>query len=146
MSEQPLDPRLARVAAALSGLAPSPGRLDRDRLFFEAGQAKARGRQRFWQGTSATSALVAAGLAVILMFRPVPTVERVVFVPAPPEARPAVLAYEPDAPPNGQRQLALQVAADALAGPAVIARHAPSVDLGADVPTKLGLIGSKTFN
>ena len=145
MSEQPLDPRLARVEAALAGLAPSPGRLDRDRLFFEAGQAKARAGQRFWQGAAATSALVAAGLSGVLLFRPVPTAERIVFVPPPAEARPALLADEPDTAAR-QRQLAQQVAADALAGPVVVVRHAAPPTLGADVPTDLGVIGSKTFN
>ena len=39
MSQEPLNPDLAGVEAALAGLRPAPSALDRDRLMFLAGQA-----------------------------------------------------------------------------------------------------------
>ena len=84
MSQEPLNPDLAAVEAALASLAPRPSTIDRDRLMFLAGQAaKARDRARWlWPLSTAASLLVAVGLAALLVVRGEPqTVERIVYVP-----------------------------------------------------------------
>jgi hypothetical protein len=86
MSEELHDSELAALEAALVGLQPLPGKLNRDQLLFRAGQASGQRRGWLWPSAAGALALVAAGLAVALVARPVPTrVEHIVYVhlPAP---------------------------------------------------------------
>lgn len=89
MSNQPVLTDLEREAieAALGALVPVRGRIDRDRVMFQAGQAAARssrpGRQP-WIAIAASLALIALGEAALLAHRPSPrVVERVVVVRQP---------------------------------------------------------------
>lgn len=70
MSQEPLNPQLAGVEAALAGLRPTPSALDRDRLMFLAGQATGdrRARRAAWlgAGTSLAVTLVACVLGAAL--------------------------------------------------------------------------------
>ncbi|HEV3003234.1 MAG TPA: hypothetical protein VGX78_02190 [Pirellulales bacterium] len=80
------------VEAMLSSLAPSTGKLDRDRLMFLAGEAAALARlplaraplRRWaWPAAFSTMSAVAATLLALLVSQPEPTViERIVHVPA----------------------------------------------------------------
>jgi hypothetical protein len=90
MSEPPLSGDLRALEARLRGLTPA-ATPDRDRLMFEAGRASAR-RGWAWPVAAVTASLTAAALAVVLLTRPGPTTERIVYLPAPagrPEAPPA---------------------------------------------------------
>jgi hypothetical protein len=92
------DPEIARLEAALAGLAPVPARIDRDRLLFQAGRRSAR-RGRLWPCAAALFALVAGGLGVALAVRPGPQItERIVYVPLPPPAPPVEVVTAPPAP------------------------------------------------
>jgi hypothetical protein len=83
MSERDLnDSDLDHLADELRRLSSVPPRLDRDRLFFEAGRASAP-RSWPWQVGTAASLLASLVLAIVLFVRPPHTVERVVHVPAP---------------------------------------------------------------
>jgi hypothetical protein len=86
MSEETYDAALNALEGALAALHPHPGRLDRDRLLFRAGQASVR---RGWQWPTATAVLtaVAASLAGLMLLRPPSVVERVVYVSQPPEPK-----------------------------------------------------------
>lgn len=101
MRDQPLtpDPELAAVAAALRSLKPTPSRLDRDLVMFQAGQASARpSRWVVWapRSIAAGLALVAMGEGALLARRPEPQIiERVVEAPAPP-APPAPIEPRPE--------------------------------------------------
>lgn len=69
------------VEAALSGLMPSPGRFDRDRVLFRAGQNAAPFRW-LWPCVSTALAIVSVGLSITLALRPGPVViERIVYRP-----------------------------------------------------------------
>ncbi len=73
MSQEPLNPDLAGVEAALAGLRPARSALDRDRLMFLAGQAAGlrRARRVAWIGasTSVAATLAACVLGVALVQR-----------------------------------------------------------------------------
>lgn len=111
------------LETALAALAPVRGRLDRDRLMYEAGRAAARPSPRKWMAVAASLALVATGEGALLALRPEGrVVERVVVVrePAePPKVRPVAVAVavEMEAPaarpwevgPGGRDRLAWQV-------------------------------------
>jgi hypothetical protein len=88
---------LKAVEAALSSLAPSTGRLDRDRLMFLAGEAAALShsapshlplaraplRRWGWPAAFSTMSVVAATLLALLVSQPEPNViDRIVYVPA----------------------------------------------------------------
>ena len=112
---------LSDLETALAALAPVRGRLDRDRLMYEAGRASARPSPRKWMAVAASLALVAAGEGALLALRPEGrVVERVVVVrePAgPPEVRPVEVAEVVEAPaprplevgPTDRDRLAWQV-------------------------------------
>ncbi|MBV9126188.1 MAG: hypothetical protein JO112_22800 [Planctomycetes bacterium] len=88
MSEELHDPELAALEAALAGLQPLPGKLNRDQLLFRAGQASGR-RGWLWPSAAGALALVAAGLAATLVAHPVPPrVERIVYVHVPAQVLP----------------------------------------------------------
>lgn len=102
MSVEPREgPHLTEIEAALQALAPSPSRIDRDRLMFEAGarsRSAAPRRRWLWPSIAAGLAAVVVGESAILARRPSPQViERVVVVrepaePAPSPIRPAETA------------------------------------------------------
>lgn len=84
MSQEPLNPDLAAIEAALASLAPRPSTLDRDRLMFLAGQtARARDRTGWlWPLSTAASLLLAVSLAALLVVRgQPPAIEQIVHVP-----------------------------------------------------------------
>jgi hypothetical protein len=150
MSEPIPNPDLARLEAALKGLAPSPGRLSHDRLLFAAGRAAALRWRWLWPAATAVLAVVAAGLGTALFLRPGPLiVERVVKervpVPVPPAPQldpddepdpappPLVTPAEPErvasAAPGSYLEMRNQVirwGADALPRPAAVATPAPA--------------------
>jgi hypothetical protein len=77
MSQDPLNPELAAVEAALDRLTPARSRLDRDRLMFEAGVASVRSRSRgawVWPSIAAGLAVVAISESIVLSRRPEPRV------------------------------------------------------------------------
>ncbi len=88
MSEQTHDAELAGFERALKALAPTPGRIDRDALMFQAGQASAP--RAGWRWPAATVALASTAIAfgtlwqqrpaVVVVDRPVP---QLVYVEAP---------------------------------------------------------------
>jgi hypothetical protein len=81
MSHENLDPKLLALESALAALSPAPGRLDRDRLLFRAGQAAA-GRRWLWPCATAALAIVSAALGIFVAVRPEPQpVVQVVYVP-----------------------------------------------------------------
>lgn len=73
MSQEPLNPQLAGVEAALAGLQPARSALDRDRLMYLAGQAAGhrRARRAAWigAGTSLAATLAACVLGAALVQR-----------------------------------------------------------------------------
>jgi hypothetical protein len=71
MSEEIREPDLAAVEAALGGLAPALGNINRDQLLFRAGQASAR---RGWGWPCATGVMTCAVLILgaVLVRRPAP--------------------------------------------------------------------------
>jgi hypothetical protein len=103
MSSPAPDPSLAAVEAALAGLAPRPGNIDRDQLLFRAGQASVRRRGWLWPTAAALSTTFAAALGLLLLLRPEPSpVERVVVVKVVEPAPTPPPAPEPPAPlPSG---------------------------------------------
>ncbi len=102
MSSEPREgPELTEIEAALRALAPSPSRIHRDRLMFEAGacwQPAALRRPWLWPSIAAGLAALVLGESAMLARRPAPRViERLVVVrqpsePAPPPIRPAETA------------------------------------------------------
>jgi hypothetical protein len=72
MSHEAPDPQLAALEAALKTLTPLPGRIERDRLMFQAGQASVARRPWLWPGTTAVMTLLAAVFAGLLLHRPAP--------------------------------------------------------------------------
>ena len=86
MSSKALDPELKALEAALKGLSASAGGLNRDELFFRAGQAAAPDKGgHIWPGVAAVMACVAAALGFALALRPATRVEQIIVrVPSPP--------------------------------------------------------------
>jgi hypothetical protein len=108
MSAQPQpdeNPELTAVEAALGSLAPAPGRLDRDRVMFQAGRAAPhRSLARAgWPALAACLAVVAAGEGALLSSRPaIRYVDRVVVVREPaPSLAPAPAPAPTSAPIAG---------------------------------------------
>lgn len=87
MPEDAHDPEMTDLEHALSALQPTKGRLDRDRLMFEAGRrsAIAPSRPRWaWPAVAASLAAVVLGQTVALGRRPEPrVVDRLVYIPRP---------------------------------------------------------------
>ena len=95
--EPPEGPHLNEIEAALQALAPSPSRIHRDRLMFDAGsrwRSVAHSRRWLWPSIAAGLAALVVGESAMLARRPAPRViERLVVVrrpaePAPPPIRP----------------------------------------------------------
>lgn len=96
---------LKALEAALSGLTPSAGRFDRDRVLFRAGQKTAL-RRWLWPAVTAALALFSTGLGAALLLRPGPTVvERIVYLPSPPAVKPGeeLPGGVAEAPPSWSR-------------------------------------------
>lgn len=93
---------LEEVEAALRALAPVPGRLDRDRLMFEAGALSARGtpwRHRAWPSAAAVLALALAGESWLLAVRPATRVVERLVVVREPSANPSSSSATPQPAP-----------------------------------------------
>ena len=134
MSDEALDPELNALEAGLQALAPRAPAINRDRLLFLAGRASAKRRAAGWRALAVGSTLAAAGLGLVLCFRPPSRVEVEVvhWLPAPPEqptlpnespgsygadARSASPHFDGRNEPYGQmqmRRLALDYGVDAL--------------------------------
>jgi hypothetical protein len=81
-------PELTALAEALRDLLPRASSVDRDAVFFRAGQAAAP-RRWWWPVATAMSSAAAVTLGVLLALRPVPAeIERVVYVQVPSAQRP----------------------------------------------------------
>lgn len=92
MSSETHDPELAALAKALTALAPAPGRLDRDRLLFCAGQASLRQRAWLWPSVAAGLALVAGALGLSQALHPAgQRVQCIVYQRVEPPVSPAAL-------------------------------------------------------
>lgn len=103
MSQEPLNPELASVEAALAGLRPTPSALDRDRLMFLAGQAAGyrRARRAAWlgAGTSIAATLAACVLGVALFQQPGPERDhQTASAPVPQSAQPDVSSWAANPP------------------------------------------------
>jgi hypothetical protein len=84
MSDHIHQAELAALEAALKGLAPAPATLDRDQLFFRAGQASLPRRRWLTRVTIASLTLAVGILAALLVLQPQPQrVEHVVVVTVP---------------------------------------------------------------
>jgi hypothetical protein len=82
MSEEIPNENLKSFESALGALVPTPPRIDRDQMFFRAGQASLRPRPWLWQGATGVLAVASAILAVFLAYRPHPeAITRIVHVP-----------------------------------------------------------------
>jgi hypothetical protein len=80
---------LTGIEAALAGLTPMPGRIDRDRLMFQAGQTVARPG---WMWPTVSGVLSVATLTLLVAVARAPktrVVERLVYVSRPAPAQPA---------------------------------------------------------
>jgi hypothetical protein len=98
MSAEAHDPELERLATDLAGLRPAGGGIDRDRLFFAAGQAAAGRRAWLWPGAAAALACLVVALSTAhFVYPPQQAVERIVYVPVPPNSSPgdAVASRQP---------------------------------------------------
>jgi hypothetical protein len=99
MSENVPELNLTAVEAALSSLSPLPGRIDRDRLLFLAGQRTMSRRRWLWPSATAAMALMSLALGGLLAARPgTREIERVVYVRVPvamPEEKVAVRTSGP---------------------------------------------------
>jgi hypothetical protein len=88
-------PELSALESKLTTLTPLPSAVDRDYLLFQAGRASVRRNTWVWQAATACLIVAVAGLTLALLSRPVPsrgepiTVERIVYLPAPPATAPA---------------------------------------------------------
>ncbi|HEV3117337.1 MAG TPA: hypothetical protein VGY58_09805 [Gemmataceae bacterium] len=81
MSDENIDPKLLALESALASLSPAPGRLDRDRLLFRAGQAAA-GQRWLWPSATAALAVLSAALGIFVTVRPEPRPAiQIVYVP-----------------------------------------------------------------
>lgn len=85
-------PELSALESKLTTLTPVPSAVDRDYLLFQAGRASVRRNAWVWQAATGCLIVAVAGLTLALLSRPVPsrgepiTVERIVYLPAPPVA------------------------------------------------------------
>jgi hypothetical protein len=97
MSQYTPEPEMTEFEQSLAALSPSRGRLDRDRLMFEAGRRSAIAPRRAtwaWPAVAASLAAVVLGQTFALTRRPEPRiVERVVVV-----YEPADVSAQPVAP------------------------------------------------
>jgi hypothetical protein len=95
-----LTPELAALEEQLRQLAPCESNVDRDTLLYQAGRASVR-RRWLWPVATMGSMLTACALAMVLVLRPAPVVERIVHVPVPvpvndtPPDSPIVVSEEP---------------------------------------------------
>ena len=110
MSQQdlPPEPGLTDFENALGSLSPRPGRFDRDRLLFLAGQAaprRSKAGRWAWPTIAASLAVVALGEGILLADRPEPRViEHLVVVhdPAPAPDPPSSTAMATTDAPKSQ--------------------------------------------
>jgi hypothetical protein len=118
MPENLPQPSLTALEQALASLTPAPGRIDRDRLLFRAGQASAGRRRWLWPAATGVMTSVAATLGFLLLARPAPEpVERVVFIRIEPPQAPA---SQPAQPTPASPATEPSLAAEDTAGPAQV--------------------------
>jgi len=98
------DRELAALEAALKTLTPTACPLDRDQLFFRAGQASVRSRRWLWPAIASLLALTSGTLGALLAVRPGPEiVERLVYIQEP--VKPVVpQPVVPDPPADSPRR------------------------------------------
>jgi hypothetical protein len=122
MSKPLHDPEIAALEAALAGLAPLAGSINRDRLLFRAGQASMRRGWR-WPCATALLAVVSVALGGLLWLRPAPQpTERIVYVPVPepspaaalPSQAPLAALPRPASPSTGDGEEDVQAQIDSL--------------------------------
>jgi hypothetical protein len=98
MAQNPNDPELSGIEAALGGLVPASSGLDRDRLMFQAGALSRSGSRLdrwVWPSVAAVLSMVVACESEILVRRPArEVVHQIVVVREPAEARPAAPARD----------------------------------------------------
>ena len=70
MSQESFDPKLIALESALASLAPAAGAINRDKLFFHAGQRAASRRGWLWPCATVTLALVSAALGLVVTLGP----------------------------------------------------------------------------
>jgi hypothetical protein len=96
MPENLPQPDLSALESALASLTPAPGRIDRDRLLFRAGQVSAGRRRWLWPAATGVMASVAATLGFLLLVRPAPEpIECMVFIQVEPPPAPASQPAQP---------------------------------------------------
>jgi hypothetical protein len=81
MSPESFDPKLIALESALASLAPATGAINRDKLFFHAGQRAASRRGWLWPCATVTLALVSAALGLVVTLAPPQRDIRIVYVP-----------------------------------------------------------------
>jgi hypothetical protein len=104
MSE-PVESDFDVLVQALGQLQPTPVKLPRDQLLFEAGQAALAGKLHRWRWLCGVSAVCSVGLFIALMVQyTAPPTIRYVVVPQPPVAVPPVNGEMPGSPSVPPRQ------------------------------------------
>jgi hypothetical protein len=102
MSPESFDPKLIALESALASLAPAAGAINRDKLFFHAGQRAASRRGWLWPCATVTLALVSTALGLVVTLGPQQRDIRIVYVPIEKEEVSASQAVErrpaPEAP------------------------------------------------
>ena len=68
MTQESFDPKLIALESALASLAPAAGAINRDKLFFHAGQRAASRRGWLWPCATLTLALVSAAAMMTFVF------------------------------------------------------------------------------
>jgi hypothetical protein len=94
MSPESFDPKLIALESALASLAPAAGAMNRDKLFFHAGQRAASRRDWLWPCATVTLALVSTALGLVMMLGPSQRDIRIVYVPIEKEVLSASQAVE----------------------------------------------------
>jgi hypothetical protein len=94
MSQESFDPKLIALESALESLAPAAGAINRDKLFFHAGQRAASRRGWLWPCATVTLALVSAALGLVVTLGPSQRDIRIVYVPIEKEDAAASQAVE----------------------------------------------------
>ena len=81
MSQENFDPKLIALESALASLAPAAGAINRDKLFFHAGQRAASRRGWLWPCATVTLGLVSMALGLVVTLGPQQRDIRIVYVP-----------------------------------------------------------------
>src|SRR5260370_40608800 len=101
MSQESFDPKLIALESALASLAPAAGAIDRDKLFFHAGQRAASRRRWLWPSATVTLALASAALSLVVTLGPQQRAIRIGYVPTAKEKLSAGPTVERSPAPRG---------------------------------------------